>query len=254
MIFLSFSIITSPEFTHGHITHINLQRDKAWEIFPYPCVGQFRFLDLSLSRTNSYSLILSRLQNGHKLLDLGCCFAQDLRKLVYDGAPAESLIGAELKSEFLALSYNLFLDKEIFGVPLIEADVFDVDNGAPLKPLEGKLDIVQIGLFLHLFDWEDQIRACERIVALLKAEKGSLVVGQQIGSTEPGEVPKGTGGMMFKHDADSFERLWREVGEKTKSQWEVRATLDAGLGIGEKKRLWDDSKTRRLIFEVERIE
>jgi hypothetical protein len=29
--------------------------------------------------------------------------------------------------------------------------------------------------------------------------------------------------------------------------------LDAGLGIGQQKRRWDDPDTRRLTFEVERL-
>jgi hypothetical protein len=47
--------------------------------------------------------------------------------------------------------------------------------------------------------------------------------------------------------------MWREAGIRTGSEWLVRARLDAGLGIEEKKRTWDDPNTRRLVFEVERL-
>jgi hypothetical protein len=40
---------------------------------------------------------------------------------------------------------------------------------------------------------------------------------------------------------------------RTESEWSVRARLDAGLGIEEKKRTWDDPNTSRLVFEVEQI-
>ena len=37
------------------------KRETLWDIFPWPCVGQFRFLSLSLSETSSYGHILSSL-------------------------------------------------------------------------------------------------------------------------------------------------------------------------------------------------
>jgi SAM-dependent methyltransferase len=228
-----------------------IQRDRAWDIHPYPCVGQLRFIDLSLSRTRSYQEILSRLKAGASLLDIGCCFAQDLRKLVYDGAPATNLWGAELKYEFVDLGYELFLDKDTFAPHFMQADIFDEEG--PLRELEGKMDIVQIGLFLHLFNLEGQTKACVRLVRLLKQEKGALITGQQVGATEPTQMPPESGTQMFKHNAESFEEMWRNVGEKTGTEWKVTAYLDEGLGIGLKKRTWDDPNTRRLVFEVARV-
>lgn len=151
----------------------------------------------------------------------------------------------------MTLSYELFRDKDTFGAHFMQANIFE--EGA-LKELENKMDIVQIGLFLHLWDLEGQIRACERIVRLLKNEKGVLVTGQQVGAVQPTQMPKDSGSRMYKHNAESFEEMWREVGARTGSEWSVRARLDAGLGIEEKKRTWDDPNTRRLVFEVERIE
>ncbi|TVY82076.1 Methyltransferase ausD [Lachnellula suecica] len=242
---------------YSHITpdrvvpHILEVRDKAWEIHPYPCIGQLRFIDLTISRSPSYSLVLERLKKGASLLDLGCCFAQDLRKLVHDGAPSENLWGAELKGDFLELGYELFLDRESFKAHFMEADVFDMEG--PLKQLEGKMDLVQIGLFLHLFDLEGQNKACDRVVGLLKPEKGVFILGQQIGSLEAGPMALGSGSKMYKHNVESFEKMWRDVGERTGTEWRVTANMDAGLGIDQKKRTWDDPNTRRLVFEIERV-
>jgi hypothetical protein len=133
----------------------------------------------------------------------------------------------------------------------MQADIFE--EGGALNELEGKMDIVQAGLFLHLFDLEGQTRACERIVGLLKQDKGVLVTGQQVGAIEPVQMPRGTGSRMYKHNAESFEKMWTEVGARTGSEWKVTARLDAGLGIEQMKRTWDDPNTRRLVFEVERI-
>jgi hypothetical protein len=170
---------------------------------------------------------------------------------VHDGAPSENLWGAELKGDFLELGYELFLDREKFGAHFMEADVFDTEG--PLKQLEGNMDLIQIGLFLHLFDLAGQTKACERIVGLMKPEKGVLILGQQIGSIDAGPMDMSSGSKMYKHNVESFKKMWKEVGEKTGTEWEVRANMDAGLGIDQKKRTWDDPKSRRLVFEVERI-
>ena len=113
--------------------------------------------------------------------------------------------------------------------------------------------MVYIGLFLHLFDWDGQRQACERIVGLLKPEKGVLVLGQQVGSLVACDVKFEGSRTITRHDLGSFERLWREVGERTGTEWVVRAQLDGGLGVENGKRTWDYQETRRLVFEVERI-
>ncbi|TVY16206.1 Methyltransferase ausD [Lachnellula arida] len=233
------------------IPHILEVRDRAWEIHPYPCIGQLRFIDLTVSKSPSYPIVLQRLKEGAFLLDLGCCFAQDLRKLVHDGAPSENLWGAELKGEFLELGYELFRDRETLHAHFLEANVFDTEG--PLKQLEGKMDFVQVGLFLHLFDLEGQTKAAERIVALMKPEKGVLILGQQLGSLVAGPIDVRSGSKMYKHNVESFEKMWKEVGEKTGSEWKVSASMDSGLGIDQNQRSWDEPKSRRLVFEVERI-
>jgi hypothetical protein len=228
------------------------QRDRAWEVFPYPCIGQLRFIDLSLSRSPAYARVLSSLHAGSKLLDLGCCVAQDMRKLVHDGAPAGQLYGAELEAPFIEMGYELFRDRESFKAHFMVADIFDVSEERPLKELEGKMDIMHAGLFLHLFNWEEQVAACERIVSILKPEPGVLVLGQQMGTTTPGLVNHGHR-ILFKHDKATFEKMWAEVGEKTGTKWAVEANLDEGLGIKQGKRKWDGGEARRLIFEVKRV-
>ena len=62
------------------IPHITEVRERAWEVFPYPCIGQFRFLELSISTHPAYERILGRLKGdkkegkgyGDSLLDMGC--------------------------------------------------------------------------------------------------------------------------------------------------------------------------------------
>lgn len=209
--------------------------------------GTGRFIITNLCTFASYPHILRVLQNGGKLLDLGCCFGQEIRKLVHDGAPASSLYGGELRKEFVDMGYDLFLDRDILGAKFIIGDIFD---SRAWVEVEGQLSVVHMGLFLHLFDWNEQKRICERVVGFLKQEKGVLVLGHQMGSTKPKDVPFGTEKVVFRHDEKTFQRLWDEVGKSTNSQWIVKDTkMDEVFG----KRPWDDEYTRRLVFEVERV-
>ena len=52
----------------------------------------------------------------------------------------------------------------------MHTDLFGKEGA--LRGLKGKMDIVQVGLALHLGDLEVQTRACEQIVGLLKREEG----------------------------------------------------------------------------------
>jgi len=121
----------------------------------------------------------------------------------------------DVENTFIELGYDLFKDRETFGAQLVAADLFDPGD-ADIKGLEGKMDIIYLRLFLQMFDWNTQDTACSRLITLLKPERGVMVIGHQVGRTEPGEVTSGKDGrMIFKHDVESFGRLWREVGETT---------------------------------------
>ena len=87
----------SPPLSHPWLTiPPHIQRNNARETFPFPCIGTFEFLELTLSnRKRLYHCLLSLLHSGESFLDISCCLGQDIRKLIFDGAPAQNLVGAE---------------------------------------------------------------------------------------------------------------------------------------------------------------
>ncbi|KAI3392979.1 hypothetical protein diail_4928 [Diaporthe ilicicola] len=226
-------------------------RDKAWDIFPYPCIGQFRFLNLSLHRQPSYARILEQLKDGATYLDIGCCVGQDIRKLVHDGAPAGNLHGAELQEGFIGLGYELFRDRDTLKADLVQADAFDLGENSPLSRLVGKADFIHMGMVLHLFTWEKQRELLENCVKLLKQESsGSTILGQAVGDVKGGARPgRGT----FVHNEETFKKMWAEISQRTGLKFECRASVDGGLGIAEARRRWDGASARRLSFEVEHV-
>ena len=216
------------------------------------------FLQLSISAQPCYPRVLSFLkepQSTHTLLDLGCCFAQDIRKLVHDGVPSENLYACDLEQEFLDLSYDLFRDKERPKGHFFTANA--LEHGGALDELQGKIDVVYAANFLHLFDWDNQMKICKRIIKTLKPQKGSMVFGRQTGNVRGREVPStprvGDGSaMIWRHDVESFTRLWNEAGRETGTKWKTWGELDELEGMTSVN--WAEEGIRRLRFQVERVE
>ncbi|KAK2608155.1 hypothetical protein N8I77_006783 [Diaporthe amygdali] len=253
--------------TYSHIPpgdvdeHVIQIRNKAWEVHHYPCLGQFRFLELNLSsrpQGDLYARLQSTLKSASSptFLDVGTCLGQDVRKLIHDGAPPATVAGAELSPTFIKLGHELFRDSP-GEVAMVQANILEpLTEGAPLDQFKRRLRVVQLGMILHLFTWEEQITAFENAIALLRDELGVLIIGQATGNLDGvvtqtltvGGANRGT----CKHNVDSFKRLVKEVETRTGTQWDVKAELDEGLSIHDGKRTWDDPKTRRLLFELER--
>ncbi|TVY85534.1 Methyltransferase ausD, partial [Lachnellula suecica] len=165
----------APDEVEPHIYNI---REQAWSIFPWPCIGEFWFLELGLSRHPSYPLILSQLKTpdpNHTLLDLGTCLGQDLRELAHAGVPISSLYGADLISGFEQAGHSLFRDADRFEKDrFITGDVMTDDEGDGLVETRGTWGLVHIAMFLHIWSLEDQERACENILKLLRPEAGAM--------------------------------------------------------------------------------
>ncbi|KAF1962140.1 hypothetical protein CC80DRAFT_487676 [Byssothecium circinans] len=121
-------------------SHIKKIRDEAFKIHPCPCLAAFAFLDLMVTDSPHYATILQRLKSGETYLDLGCCVGQDIRKLVYDGAPSENTYGCDLESGFLDMGYDFFLDKTELKTTFIAARVAINQSGDQSGPNFRQID------------------------------------------------------------------------------------------------------------------
>ena len=168
-----------------------------------------------------------------------------------DGVNASQIAGMDLVPEFNDLGKNLFCDAEKLSYNFYARDI--LDDSADWATLTNRFDILHITSFLHIWNWEGQLKAAERLAKLIKPKPGSLLLGSGLGSTVGGEWPNLEGdGTNYRQSVESFTRLWKEVGERTGTKWEVR---------GEVKRLpaskqnesqpWADPNMGILTFEVE---
>ncbi|KAJ5734388.1 hypothetical protein N7493_003174 [Penicillium malachiteum] len=221
--------------------------------FPYPCIGAFRFLDMSIPQSPAYPEILERLKSGQKLLDVGCAVGQELRHLVYDGVPSENIYASDLRQDFFDIGYDLFADRSTLKSQFIISDIFD-DNSELVKQLSNGVDIINAASFFHLFTWDQQITVAKRVVSLLRAQPGSLLVGRQVGRLDPTDPDdKSLSQEHYRHSVDTWKRLWKQVGDETGTEWEVDAWMVEWAGADRiMKDFHGGMETYKMLFIVRR--
>ncbi|RFU80735.1 s-adenosyl-l-methionine-dependent methyltransferase [Trichoderma arundinaceum] len=242
-------------------SHIEVIKEKALQVRPYPCIRRYRFLDLIMITTDVYEEVLERVKDGEKFMDLGCCFGQEIRKLVQDGAPSINTYGSDLWGEFLSIGYELFKDKDRLQTTFIAADIFD--DSSSLTRLSGQMNIIYVGDFFHLFNLEEQEGIAIRVAQLLVSQPGALIIGRQSGGEIAGEysrVGDTSGRRHFQHNPQSWKELWERVGEKTGSRWMMEADLCPEFKFKSSVREGKSSEVQRLMdakglrFTIRRLE
>jgi SAM-dependent methyltransferase len=161
---------------------------------------------------------------GATFLDLGCAFAQDLRRLVADGVDSRQCYGSDLRLDLIDLGYDLFRDRDNLQSEFIEADIFD--SKSPLSRLHGKIDIINASSFFHLFTRDEQLQIARECVKLMRPQANSLLVGrhraQVIGGHTTGKFgpsPK------YWHSPDSWKEFWAEIGEELDVKFDVDVVM-----------------------------
>ena len=206
-----------------------------------------------MPRSPAYGQILTKVKAGGSILDLGCCLGHDLRCLAAGGAPTIQMSASDLVQEFWKIGYDLFRDKEKFKARFYQANIFD--RASSLQALEGKMDIIYLDSFLHLFDWNEQL---DVLNAIVKMSKGNTMVARyQIGLVH-GQAASNESKNQTKicsfHDPETIARLWAETGHNTGTKRIVRSSLDSMTAMMLKKRdyEWLGSDARALSFEAVR--
>ena len=172
---------------------------------------------------------------------MAACLGQVIRQLAADGVPGSRLYGTDLHASFLEIGFELFRDRDTLGATFAAGDMLAPADPA-LAPLRGKATIVHASNFLHLFAWDGQVTAGKRMVGFLRdGTKDAMIFGGQIGSVKAGEFAPAGRGKRYWHDAESFQRLWDEIGAATGTAWrtEVEALGDWPVplpGFGDESR------------------
>lgn len=233
--------------------HVHKVRDLAWDIRAYPCTGVGAWLVPQLCRNPVYPDILKRVQAGETLMDVGCFVGHDLRRLVYDGAPSDKLYAVDIISHW-DVGYEMFRDRGRFEAHFIEADI--VSQSGKLTQLKGQIDIISITQVIHQWDWDGQINCCKQLTGFTKGP-GSMIVGNQIGNPKAQEVTlKSLVVPMYRHNPESFAKLWDQVGSETGTKWETQAWIRTfeEMSFGAQDGAWMEPGVSLIEFVAQRIE
>jgi len=138
----------------------------------------------------------------------------------------------DITTNFWPVGFDLFRDKDTFKATFIRSDVLE-ESSEMMSKLRGSCDVVYLGLLLHLFSYELQVEASKQIVNLTKG-KGSIVAGKSGGWEKAGteerklniqDEGKNTQPTRFRHDKQSFQKMWQEVSEATNTKWDVHIDI-----------------------------
>ncbi|CAJ2505838.1 Uu.00g132320.m01.CDS01 [Anthostomella pinea] len=235
--------------------HIHYMRDRLWEIYPYVCIGHFRFLSLQFTYDPRYQMALRRLllpRSRATFLDLACCVGQVLRQLAYDGVDANRLYGTDLEPRFLDAGYDLFKDRAKFKATFVAGDMVKPGEGdARLQVLDGKMSIIHATSFFHLFTWDDQVQAATRMIRFLDPhDPDATIFGRHVGTTKPGDRQGPRDNARYLHNAETWQKLWDEVGKLTGTAW--RTEFEPIEKVGGHSTSSLDDTLRRMSFGVYR--
>lgn len=175
----------------------------------------------TIQKLSCYNEILSTIcseSGGARFLDIGCYCGTDLRRLWFDGCPQEHLYGADIVDHW-DLGHSLYRDKESFRVKFIQTDL--LNPSAELLSLAGKISVIGATHLLHNWNWALQVQGVSNMIRISKL--GTKIVGFQGGTVGAG-MEKG-GENIAPHSVASFERLWKETGEATETEWHVQAEI-----------------------------
>ncbi|KAL4945864.1 hypothetical protein BDV06DRAFT_3816 [Aspergillus oleicola] len=242
------------------LSHVLTLREEAFEICPYPCIGQMRFLSFHIKRHPLYQRVLEYLRNNPSagLLDAGCCVGQEIRFLANQGIPSSQLFGLDIEQPFIDLGYRLFKDKDRLDATFALGNLTeDNDTEDVAKTLGGKIDIVFASSLLHLWDYGTQLKVALRLVRLLRDHPGVMVVGRQMGSLYAGEYPL-TGfsnGTQYRHNPESIKGIWQDIEEAIQSRWKVEASLTEDDVVKQNRDAsWGDPNMRIIWWSATRVE
>ncbi|KAK9837326.1 hypothetical protein WJX81_006410 [Elliptochloris bilobata] len=174
-----------------HVLHVwHAVKAKCWT---FGCIQVFRFLQPKIVDHPFFPSVVEagRSADANQLfMDVGCCFGQELRKLILDGYPEACVVASDLTPDYWNFGLELFKDKGRLRVRTAFGSLTDLAfvskrPDAAAAALVGAVTYLWAGAVLHVLSKGD----AERFVASahILLAPGGVFFGSTGGSEEAGE-------------------------------------------------------------------
>jgi hypothetical protein len=203
-------------------------------------------------------------------LDLGTCFGQDIRKLVFDGVPVERLWASDIEQHLINVGFKMFNDKDKLPRShfLCPGDLLTNSPEDKLNLLDDRVTILHLTAVFHLFTFDEQKTVADRCLRLLRKDTGEPVflVGAHVGSAACGPFTRKNVSEEYSHKYRHNEHSWKELWDSVRGtvEWKDKIAkvelksklLDRGWNQNKgrqstaRKSGHDDSEMRWHMFEV----
>jgi SAM-dependent methyltransferase len=245
-------------------------RHEAWQVVQEFSIARWWFLRNIMAANPYYQEVRDLARNGSTIVDLGCGFGQDLRRLRADGATGE-LYGVDSRPQLWDLGSKLLGDdgsnyhfRDIDIRTGVGVD-FDYDNphgqnpdrNNPLVEFLGKADVYLLNDVFSFWGGK-QLDAARK--SIHKASKvGTIVSGWQIGQegepTEGGGRELGDGGRGVIPTLETFKQSFTYTQNVDSTiKWDVKAQLvdfDT-MGFDKEDQRWFSSDFWTTFTDCER--
>ena len=163
----------------------------------YGCINAFVFLHPLLLRHFGYQALLAKMKSEptatpKKLIDVGCCFGQDVRQLILDGVSPKDIFAVDIHDGYWNVGREFFMDNLSHGSTRLDGISTIFDDFAQTYPLpaectnklvdslKNNFDAVVCQNVFHVLTKVQTENIVKRICAMLKP--GGILIGVCIGS------------------------------------------------------------------------
>ncbi len=206
---------------------------KAMDVHQYRCIASFRFLTPRILNNPFYPDVKNN-WNNKTIVDIGCGFGTDLRRMHFDGASQNSLSGLDIEDTFINLGYELFNDRNTNKMTFLTGNIVD-SNIIDLLNLEQKFDIIYSSAVIHLLDKEEISELLTNLYKILK--KGGVFFGQTTGLSEPHLILDSSSKPRFLHSKDSLQK-----------EFEIHGFTNIRINVTDHTSNGNSSSHRKMLY------
>ncbi|KAF7329211.1 hypothetical protein MKEN_00181700 [Mycena kentingensis (nom. inval.)] len=206
------------------------------QVYPYPCIRRLGFIRLKMTRNPEayeHVLNLGKTVPGAILIELGCCFGNDVRQIARAGLPVRehSCVGSPWRfasgtsaksststhrprskarsSPATSTTPTFSLLPMLAAPPTTPAPA--LKSLTSLNPLHGHVSAIHTGSFFHLFSEETQLEIARKFAGILSPRAGSMVFGCHGSQPTKGFMRASGTNRIFCHSVESWTEMWEDV-------------------------------------------